>query len=141
VELLDVPILQFFTWRKSLFVFIRDESELTRNLPAKDRRRYDIADSAGDWCGSITLESEYIHSTSERECQFIAISEAKAFTNDECAEWTYYVPKQPEESEWDLYFVLLIRWVKDKLIWERVGLGKVFKDAFAGATWDEIKLG
>jgi len=141
VELLDVPILQFFTWRKSLFVFIRDESELTRNLPAKDRRRYDIADSAGDWCGSITLESEYIHSTSERECQFIAISEAKAFTNDECAEWTYYVPKQPEESEWDLYFVFLIRWVKDKLIWERVGLGKVFKDAFAGATWDEIKLG
>ena len=51
------------------------------------------------------------------------------------------MPSQRDESEWDLFFVLLIKRDTEKLIWERVALGKVYKQAFNGATWDEIKLG
>ena len=34
--------------------------------------------------------------------EFIAISESKAFTKDECEIWTYYIAKDRDQSEWDL---------------------------------------
>lgn len=37
-----------------------------------------------------------------------------------------------------MFFVLLITWSDGR--WERVGLGKVFKEAFRDATWKEIVL-
>ena len=69
----------------------------------------------------------------------MAVSEARSFTLDECPEWTYYVPKEREQSEWDLFYVLLVRRRDEK--WERVGLGKVFKEAFRDARWKEVMLG
>jgi Heterokaryon incompatibility protein (HET) len=141
-QLTDVPILQFFTWRKPLFVMRRESSSSkVEGSEGHGLERCDIGDSSGDWCGSAVLNSNIIESRSGKECQFIAISDAKAFTLEECPEWTYYVPKSREESEWDLYFVLLIMRDNEKLIWERVGLGKVFQAAFNGCSWDEIKLG
>jgi hypothetical protein len=137
-ESLDMPVLQFWTLRTSLNVLhpanekIEDQDELCR---------CDIADGAGDWCGSITLDRRWIQPRSPRWSQFIAISDAKAFTDKECKSWNYYVPKEKDESEWDLYYVLLIIPNQEDLIWERVALGKVFKAAFLGAEWDEIKLG
>lgn len=71
--------------------------------------------------------------------EFIAISDALRFSDRECPIWTYYIPKEREESEWDVYYVLLIQYRVDT--WKRVGLGKVFKEAFAGSEWKEIILG
>ncbi len=39
---------------------------------------------------------------------FLAISDAKAFKEEECETWTYYVPKEKENSEWELFHVLLV---------------------------------
>jgi hypothetical protein len=62
---------------------------------------------------------------------------------EECDVWTYYVPKERENSEWDLYYVLLVE--QKDMIWYRVALGKVFKAAFnnavMGKRWREIILG
>ena len=74
---------------------------------------------------------------------FIAISEAKSFTHDECPMWTYYIPKERHESQWDLFFVLLVEYDPTTGSWHRIGLGKVFQAAFTFATeeWQEIILG
>jgi hypothetical protein len=142
-QLTDVPILQFFTWRKPLYVLPMEQNMQAKveSTAISDLQRCSIADASGDWCGSILLKSSFIENHSGHELQFIAISEAKDFTSEECPDWTYYVPSQRDESEWDLYFVLLIKRDPEKLIWERVALGKVYKQAFNGASWDEIKLG
>lgn len=139
-----LPILQFRTWHTWLHV--------TESAPRKvqfedgsrvsleggtESARYSIADEAGDWCGSIVLDAEWASKASSRQ-EFIAISNAKTFTLAECQEWTYYIPKEREQSEWDLYYVLLIERKDEK--WERVGAGKVFKEAFRAAKFKEIML-
>lgn len=105
-----------------------------------------IIDLVGEWCGAITMpQAEIRHAPGNgHDCAkmtFIALSEAKAFTKDECPVWNYYIPKERDESEWDLYYVLLLKWNAGRALWERVALGKVFKDAFGDAEWKEIKLG
>jgi len=86
------------------------------------------------------LDEQWVRSKTYANREFVAISEAKKFTQDECEAWTYYIPKERDQSEWDLFYVMLIE-RKDKQ-WERVGLGKVFKKAFMrNATWREIMLG
>ncbi|ROW15151.1 hypothetical protein VPNG_03029 [Cytospora leucostoma] len=67
-------------------------------------------------------------------------TEAKAFTMDECPVWTYYVPKERGESQWDLFYVLLLERDEEHCWWERVALGKVFKAAFENADWAETQL-
>jgi hypothetical protein len=37
--------------------------------------------------------------------------------------------------------VLLLERNAERGLWERVGIGKVFKAAFSEKTWDEMKLG
>ena len=71
----------------------------------------------------------------------MAVSDAKSLTRDECPIWNYYIPKEQEESEWDLYYVLLLQRNRERAFWERVALGKVFRAAFGYAKWNEIKLG
>ena len=135
----DQPILQFWTWHTSLRLMPTENSG-SRN-PGKGLCRCDIFDEKGDWCGSLVVDEKWI--TESPPCskhEFIAISEAKAFTEDECEAWTYYIPKGREESEWDLFYVLLVE-RKENMRWERVALGKVFKDAFLDADWKEIVLG
>lgn len=136
-EFLDQPILQFWTWHSSLHLV---PSENPGPQPGKGLRRYDMADEIGDWCGSLVADEEWMTKSQRSKHDFIAISEAKAFTKDECDVWTYYIPKEREQSEWDLYYVLLVE-RKDNMRWERVALGKVFRAAFANAEWKEIILG
>ena len=136
-EFPDQPILQFWTWYTSLNLVA---SENPGPKPGKGLSRYDIADEIGDWCGSLVLHDEWITKSRRSKQNFIAISEAKAFAKEECDVWTYYIPKEREQSEWDLYYVLLIE-RKENTRWERVALGKVFKAAFADAEWKEIILG
>ncbi|KAH7397014.1 heterokaryon incompatibility protein-domain-containing protein [Phaeosphaeria sp. MPI-PUGE-AT-0046c] len=126
-----LPILQFWTWHTSLFI-------QTNSLSASGNARCNIADSFGDWCGSIMLDARWLRSTKAAKQEFIALSEAKKFSDEECNTWSYYIPKEREESEWDLFYVMLIEWTDGK--WERVGLGKVFKEAFRDAIWKEIVL-
>lgn len=137
IEFPDQPILQFWTWHTPLHLV---PSENPGPTPGKGLRRYDIADEMGDWCGSLVLDEAWIAKSHRSKLDFIAISEAKAFTKDECDVWTYYIPKEREQSEWDLYYVLLVE-RKDDMKWERVALGKAFKAAFANAEWREIILG
>jgi hypothetical protein len=68
--------------------------------------------------------------TEVTEFNFIAISEAKNFTREEFPDWTYYLPKERDESEWDLFFVLLIEDSPEEGFYRRIALGKVFKAAF-----------
>jgi hypothetical protein len=150
-EFPDQPILQFWTWFASLRL-TRCDSPHTN--PGTGLCRYDIADDIGDWCGSIVLDERWIaaEKSSRRELEgskreFIALSDAKNFTTDECGIWTYYIPKERDQSEWDLYYVLLVERERERagLIWHRVALGKVFKAAFSNAIprqeWKEIILG
>lgn len=136
-EFPDQPILQFWTWHTSLHLV---PSENPGEKPGKGLSRYDIADETGDWCGSLVLDEQWITKSRRSKHEFIALSDAKTFTKDECDVWTYYIPKEREQSEWDLYYVLLIE-RKENTRWERVALGKVFKAAFADAEWKEIILG
>ncbi|KAF9884823.1 hypothetical protein FE257_001239 [Aspergillus nanangensis] len=137
-----MPIIQFWTWRSELHVVIRDaNTKGTIKQSGTGLCQCDIVDAEGDWCGSIVLDDRWIRARQAHIFTFIAISEAKRFTMDECPVWTYYIPKEREESEWDLYYVLLLERNDERGLWERAGLGKVFQAAFRDNVWAEIKLG
>ncbi|KAK1978238.1 heterokaryon incompatibility protein [Colletotrichum cereale] len=144
-----LPILQFRTWHAWLYVH-ESGAPPPLSSPGEDRRRrasaglgagqvrHHIADEGGDWCGSVVLDAAWADGKAARQ-EFIAVAEAKGFTEAECREWTYYVPKERDQSEWDLFYVLLIERRDER--WERVGVGKVFKEAFRGRRQKEIMLG
>ncbi|KAK8045582.1 hypothetical protein PG993_005606 [Apiospora rasikravindrae] len=134
-----MPILQFYTWRAWLHVATRDEAagdniRTEETDPDGDKetkteigtgnsmRERDILDENGDWCGST-------------------------FTARECPDWDYNqdIPEgegmHGEHDKWDLYHVLLLQRDEERRLWERRGLGKVFKAAFRDKEWAEIKLG
>lgn len=135
-----MPLLQFWTWYARLNIACRlKEAPAEADLHPK-LERCSIADDNGDWCGSVVLNSKWVKRCKYARQELIAISEAKAFSLLECESWTYYIPKDRHESEWDVFYVLLIERKEEK--WERVGLGKVFKEAFMRtAQWREIMLG
>lgn len=141
------PVLQFHTLYMRLNLVPPSESGPAGPHPTPlssepQIQRYSLADDSGDWCGSIALDSSWFRRQQRRSRlrhEFIAISDAMRFSDDECATWTYYIPKEREESEWDLFYILLIQFEVDS--WKRVGLGKVFKEAFSRAEWKEIILG
>jgi hypothetical protein len=132
-----MPILQFWTWHTHLH--IQPQNTHSKEKIGNGLVRCHIADDIGDWCGSIILDERWIKKATSARQEFIAISEAKKFTAEECDIWTYYIPTEREQSEWQLFNVLLIERKDAK--WERVGLGKVFKEAFRETRWKEIILG
>jgi hypothetical protein len=134
-----MPVLQFFTLSSQFYVKLRNRAETANQ--SRQLIHCDIFDRAGDWCGCIKLDSSWIADRQETPLHFIAISDAKSFTRGECPEWNYYIHKEREESEWDLYYVLLLERNVERALWERVGLGKIFQAAFVDADWTEIKLG
>lgn len=142
-EFPDQPYLQFFTWTASLYLDPKEKSDDDK-VGEEGLCRCDIADNNGDWCGSIVLDEQWLTSRRELEgskFEFLALSDAKGFTPEECEVWTYYTPQEWSLSEWDLYYVLLVERLGP--IWSRVGLGKVFRDAFTHSPcdWKEIILG
>lgn len=136
-----MPVLQFWTFRHKLYVSIQEPQGGPGPDGAGGLCQCDIRDSSGDWCGVIKLPRSYAETCLDRSLFFVALSEAKSFTMEECPVWNYYITKEREDSEWDLYFVLLLERNNERALWERVALGKVFKAAFRGSVWDEIKLG
>lgn len=149
----DQPLLQFWTWWASLLLVASPSAFPSPSANENDvggLTKYDISDAVGDWCGTILLDSTWVsnqeklgYSVDGSKRDFLAISDAKAFTKEECDVWTYYVPKERENSEWELYYVVLVEMKEG--IWYRVALGKVFKQAFENAVgrkrWREIVLG
>lgn len=120
-----------------------DEKGNEADRPGNGLVRCDIADENKDWCGHIVLNEDWVanHQDGEKS-RFIAMSEAKSFTKVECPNWAHYIPRDLEEVEWDLVFVLLIELNPSRLVWERVGLGKVFRAAFnLTPRWEEVLLG
>ncbi|KAK8052960.1 hypothetical protein PG996_012261 [Apiospora saccharicola] len=155
-----MPTLQFYTWRTRLSVAIRGQVAATLPLTMSDDpssadhsgeaentsepaalRECDILDENDDWCGSVVLDELWTPPHDGTGFPFIALSDAKAFTAKECPTWNYYIPKERHESEWDLYYVLLLQYNDERGLWERRGLGKAFKAAFRNKEWAEIKLG
>ncbi|KAK7934701.1 hypothetical protein PG985_000196 [Apiospora marii] len=138
-----MPILQFWTWQIDLLIVAsRDDSEIPPDTAAPgELRQYSIVDKGGDWCGSIVLPRKQMGGRDVATANLIALSDAKKLTEYECPVWNYYIPKEREESEWDLYYVMMLERNHERALWERVAIGKVFQAAFRDATWDEIKLG
>jgi hypothetical protein len=93
----SMQVLQFFTLSSQFYVRPRSRTEIT------DQTRQflycEIFDMAGDWCGCIKLDGSWIANRQETPLHFIAISDAKSFTRNECPEWNYYIYTEREESE------------------------------------------
>ncbi|RYP66470.1 hypothetical protein DL770_008792 [Monosporascus sp. CRB-9-2] len=117
-----MPILQFHTWLTELYVTVRSSPGAEDAKFPNQVSMCDIADDAGDWCGSIAIADEWISTRENQRFHFIAVSEAKAFTTEECPIWTYYIPKEMEESQWDLFYVLLLERDNERCLWERIAL-------------------
>jgi hypothetical protein len=156
-EFPDQIYLQFFTW-KTNFHIVPVDIESSSDSPSRSGlRRCHIMDRRGDKCGSILIDVEWLRQkqlmddghdefsdlTESTEFEFIVISQAKNFTKDEFPDWSYYIPKEREESEWDLFFVLLVEHFPIEEFHRRVAIGKVFKTAFnmVDDEWQEIILG
>lgn len=140
--------LQFWTWSAHLRLLANPD---TVGSPSSIRR-YSILDRNHDICGSIVLPNKFadlVDAGNEPNGQpqpfeFIAISDARIFFDEEMPEWSYYIPKERHDSSWDLWYVMLLETDKDGVS-RRVGVGKVFKDAFhqsfrPGMDWREFIL-
>jgi hypothetical protein len=145
-EFPDQQFLQFFTWRASFHVVRASGSNVEGNDVGATRARCHITDRRGDKCGSVVVNKEWLEkyeAIGQTSFEFVAISDAKSFSQQEFPVWTYYLPKERVDSEWDLYFVLLVEPFPEEGIHRRVALGKVFKAAFTLSEdeWKEIILG
>jgi hypothetical protein len=141
------PILQFWTLLCE-FHIVRDDDGDDDSNNGKTRnglQRFHVADGRGDRCGTVVLDKVWAEANKKdgAMCTFIALSEAPSFTEKEWDGWTHYIPSARDDSEWCLFYVMLIARDEERLVWERVGLGKVFQAAFwnDGWKWEEILLG
>ena len=134
--------LQFWTW--SAFLRLGSSS----GVFGSRIRRYTILDRSDEICGSVSLPDEFVNrvdnGASRESFEFIATSDARIFFDEEMPEWTYYIPKEKHDSSWDLWYVILLETDEDGIS-RRLGVGKVFKDAFhqsffPGMDWREFIL-
>ncbi|KAI1490977.1 hypothetical protein F5X96DRAFT_669170 [Biscogniauxia mediterranea] len=72
-----VPVLRFWTWRMGLCVTVREQQQPDASGPGEGLCHCNIVDKQ----------------------VFVAISDAKSFTVDECPVWNYCIPKNKDESE------------------------------------------
>ncbi|KAM0417359.1 hypothetical protein ACHAPT_012675 [Fusarium lateritium] len=136
-EFPDQPFLQFFTWRAHFHVVhstaqsnsdpkqLPNGQESTETEAVEALCRCEITDRRGDKCGSVVVDTEWLKERENKRqtmFEFIAISDAQEFTDKEFPDWTYYIPKERIESEWDLYFVSLVEFYPDEGIYRRVAL-------------------
>lgn len=144
----DMPFLQFWTWSAYFWLRLEDGKQ-GRGRP-NELQRLSVVDQKGDWCGTVVLDKKPRNLDLGTPFELVALSEAKEFSDEECEDWNYYIQTEREQSEWDLYYVLLIERNKEDIAL-RLGLGKVFKEAFPnsvtgrsgelGMSWREFVLG
>jgi hypothetical protein len=142
------PILAFWTLRCELYILRDEGSAFGTSSPGNGLQKFNIVHRRGvygDKCGYIVVDKQWAKENNKdgSECTFIALSEAKSFSEEEWAGWTHYVPSAQQDSEWNLFYVMILAQGKQRPVWERVGLGKVFQAAFwnNACVWDEILLG
>jgi hypothetical protein len=139
----DTKYLQFWTW--SGFFRLRDWPPERSSTLAPGLSRFCVLDTNSDFCGTVVLADTWVldkPAPGDAVYEMVAISEAKDFTPDEFHGWTYYITKEREESAWDLWYVLVVEKVDDVVV-RRMGLGKVFQEAFEnscspGKEWREF---
>ena len=140
----DQTYLQFWTW--SAYFRIRPDEHRKQDTKS-GFLRYSIEDYKEDMCGTIMLDRYWVkHNGTESPLEFIAISDAKSFSKSEYDDWSNYIPMERPHAAWELYYVMLIETDSETGISSRVGLGKVFKDAFENSCereklWKEFILG
>lgn len=133
------PILQFWTWKSEFYVVLN--SDLPG--PGASLARLDVLDKHRLWCGTVVVDEPWANRHNDKLCEFIALSDARKFTQDECTSWTYPIPINLEDIDWDLYHVMLVEYFEDRCVWERKGLGKILKVMFETldrSKWAEITL-
>lgn len=139
IKLTYLPILQFFAWKCNFYI----ARNYNAPSPGEELARLDVLNQHRDWCGTVVLDKSWATEHDNKLCQFIALSDARKFTEYECTSWTHPIPKNLEDVDWHLYHVMLIEEFPDRLVWERKGLGKVLKVAFEPLEpekWAEITL-
>ena len=147
--------LQFWTWSAQFSVVPEDVQKPLGGKfkdPGPGLKRFCILDGNSDFAGSIVLNENFVERR-ERLHEFIALSEARPFTQHECEVWNHWETSRKESSEWYLYHVMLLEYEDGKnLVARRVGIGKMYKRAFdrpvssarvpaKGKVWKEIILG
>lgn len=138
LEISQAPdVLHFWSWT----AFFRLASVNLPETPKTDLgnglRRFSIVDNKDDWCGTIVLDQKFQQLADENATlEFVAISDAKRFEGEELSSWSYYIPEERGLAEWYLYYSMLVKWDTKRKVAERVGLGKIYKAAFAEASWD-----
>ncbi|KAK5677254.1 hypothetical protein LTS10_010443 [Elasticomyces elasticus] len=165
----DMPFIQFYTWWGRFYVDGEEEDDVefsTHGLPQESvgngLKRYTILDRHGDFAGVIVLDEGWsLHHPAGEPQEFIAISRARAFDEDERGSHGLYTEEDEDGSKpWQLYNVLMIvRDDKNKKPHEgdtvayRRGLGKMYRQAFEHSCpdvgsdvplanqWREILLG
>ncbi|KAF7938472.1 uncharacterized protein EAE98_000810 [Botrytis deweyae] len=142
-----IHCLQFWTYSAFFNLVERNMSDANfKSVLGSGLHRYDIEDSKGDWCGTIILDNTWAEGCRKAH-EFIAISEVKDLQLEEFDSWTYYIPQEREQAEWYLYYALMTQWNDERTVAKRVGLAKIFKEAFhsssfaPGLKWKEIALG
>lgn len=130
-------VLHFWSYTAFFRLASTHQSELTGTELGNGLRRFSIIDNKNDWCGTIVLDRRYQYLVDEKATvEFVAISDAKGFTEEELASWSYYIPEERGLAEWYLYYSLLLMWDSERIVAERTGLGKIYKAAFASASWE-----
>lgn len=130
-------ILHFWSYTAFFRLESTPQPETTGVELGSGVKRFSIVDNKNDWCGTIVLDKRYQSLVDENATvEFVAISDAKGFTEEELASWSYYIPEERDLAEWYLYYSLLLKWDDERRVAERLGLGKIYKAAFANAAWD-----
>lgn len=139
--------LYFWTW--TAFFQLSRQSLSSREFSSSlepGLHRFGLGDIKGDWCGTIILEKKWFNQIGGI-FEFVAISEARDFSMEELDTWNYYFLEDREDSEWYVFYALMIVWDEKHTVAERTGLAKIYQKAFhtgsfqPGKAWREIVLG
>lgn len=152
----DQRFLQFFTWSAYFYLVAEDDEQpfsRRHRMLDTDLVRFGIQDGDYNLVGTITLGAAWLECANlETRHEFIAISDARGFSQDEMRDWNFIEPSLPTQSEWYAYNVLLLEYDDEiRGVARRAGLGKIYKRGFDTACsmpdrtkkkeWKEIILG
>ena len=151
----DQRFLQFRTWSAYFYLVPEDHLQRFSKRSKSDTNlvRFGIQDGDYNLVGTITLGTSWESCANlETRHEFMAISDAKGFTEEEMKEWSFVEPSLPGQAEWYAYNVLLLEYDDEiRGVARRAGLGKIYKRAFDTAclmpeqkkkkVWKEIILG
>ncbi|KAK5698012.1 hypothetical protein LTR97_006972 [Elasticomyces elasticus] len=149
----DKPFLQFYTWWGRFCVSVEGQDDplvdtygSSSESVGKGLKRYAILDRHKDFAGVILLDEKWcLQEDAKKPQEFIAISRARAFDEDEYGSWGLYTEEDEDGGRpWQVYNVLMI--VRDdpnknphegNAVAYRRGLGKMYRQAFEHACPDE----